>query len=415
MPNNWFLADVWSISTSRRVMRVLSFNFILPAHDQTGSTTKSKVLQGTVGRKLRKWPGPKGVGGHFEKVLQVHIDTMDLKGKLEEGKASNKVPKETSLHDRISSTIKLAGALRSVSSFFDSEIKTTTTITTTTTKHDPILALETPVFSTMKESEVNVEAVQQAIQELKRTLEERSDGPQLISQLLRRWKSELEHRWPLMKRSTTSDAAKNKLITNAMKFGVRPTTESTNDEASTRSLAHEETSDGISTSQDTSPDSSDFVYTAKQYERPRSFLRRRTPYFKSDYRVGPRIVFGSGASDSSIKHVQFTSRETSEAAWRSKMATRTQRRQHQDYDDHSVKNNNSDGDDDQDPTQIHAAPAHSLPQARPLTARVTPRRVRARSPDTERKKIQFDGPRYKRWSPAGLRGNGHDDFTTLAL
>ena len=180
-------------------------------------------------------------------------------------------------------------------------------------------------------------------------------------------------------------------------------------------MTNDATNDGIFTSQDTSSDSSDSVYAAKQYERPRSFLRRRTPSFKSDYRVGPRIVSSSGASDSSIKHVQSTSRETSEAAWRSKMATRTRRRQHQDYNDHSVKNNNVDGEDDQDSTLIHAAPAHSLLQARPLTARVTPRRVRARSLGTERKKAQFDGPRYKRWSPAGLRGNGHDDFTTLAL
>lgn len=260
-----------------------------------------------------------------------------------------------------------------------------------------------------------VEAVKQAIQELKQMLEERPDGPQLISQLLRIWKPELEDRWPLMKRSTTCDAAKNKLINNAMKFGVRPTAESTNDEASTRSLTHEETSDGISTSQDILSDSSDLVYAAKQDERPRSFRKRPLPSFESDYRVGSGFASSSGVSDSSIKHVQSTSRETSEAAWRSKMATRTRRRQHQDYDDHSVKNNNVDGEDDQDSTQIHAAPAHSLPQERPLTARVTPCRVRAKSPGTERKKIQFDGPRYKRWSPAGLRGNGHDDFTTLAL
>jgi hypothetical protein len=123
-----------------------------------------------------------------------------------QGKWNPQEVQKTSMHDQIASTMKLTGALYEVSTMLNEEISNTSSqkgddISLNQTNSD--MANEAnPVFKTMKNDEIDIEAVQEAMAELKARLHDHKDKAQALARICRRWKEELETRYPLMKRNS---------------------------------------------------------------------------------------------------------------------------------------------------------------------------------------------------------------------
>jgi hypothetical protein len=133
-----------------------------------------------------------------------------------QGKRNPQEVQKTSMHDQIASTMKLAGALYEVSTMLNEEISNTASqkgddISLNQTNSDMVNEAN-PVFETMKNGEIDIEAVQEAMAELKARLHDHKDKSQVLARVCRRWKEELETRYPLMKRNS----APRKSIDNTM-------------------------------------------------------------------------------------------------------------------------------------------------------------------------------------------------------
>jgi hypothetical protein len=120
-----------------------------------------------------------------------------------------KIPEETpktSMHEQIASTMRLAGALYEVSTILNEEI------TNASTEKDDDICLdqnnsdsmkeENPVLETMKNGEIDIDAVQRVIAEFKTRLQDHKDKTQILARVCRRWREELETRYHLMKRKS---------------------------------------------------------------------------------------------------------------------------------------------------------------------------------------------------------------------
>jgi hypothetical protein len=133
-----------------------------------------------------------------------------------QGKRNPQEVQKTSMHDQIASTMKLAGALYEVSTMLNEEISNTASqkgddISLNQTNSDMVNEAN-PVFKTMKNGEIDVDAVQKAMAELKARLRDHNDKAQMLARVCRRWKEKLETRYPLMKRKS----APRKSIDNNM-------------------------------------------------------------------------------------------------------------------------------------------------------------------------------------------------------
>jgi hypothetical protein len=118
---------------------------------------------------------------------------------------------KTSMHDQIANTMKLAGALYEVSTMLNEEISNASLQKNNVISLDqtnPDMANEAnPVFKNMKNGEIDIEAVQEAMAELKARLRDHKDKAQVLARTCRKWKEELEIRYPLMKRSSVRHKA----------------------------------------------------------------------------------------------------------------------------------------------------------------------------------------------------------------
>jgi hypothetical protein len=116
-----------------------------------------------------------------------------------------KTPK-TSMHEQIANTMRLAGALYEVSIMLNEEISNASAeqeddVSLRSTNSD-MTKEANPVFETMKNGEIDIDAVQGAIANLKAQLQDRKDSAQVLARVCNRWKEELETRYPLMKRKS---------------------------------------------------------------------------------------------------------------------------------------------------------------------------------------------------------------------
>lgn len=114
------------------------------------------------------------------------------------------VVQEISMHDQIASTMKLAGALFDMSIMLNEEISKAPSQKTasTSSNHIPSNLVDepNPVFRTMKNGEIDIDAVKDAMAELRTRLGDHQDKDQILARVCKRWKEELETRYPMMKR-----------------------------------------------------------------------------------------------------------------------------------------------------------------------------------------------------------------------
>jgi len=111
-----------------------------------------------------------------------------------------------SMHDQIASTMKLAGALFEMSIMLNEEMSNAPSQTddnTSFSESDLKLINEpNPVFRTMKNGEVDIDAVQKAMADFRTRLGDHQHKAQILAHVCRRWKEELEARYPMMKRKS---------------------------------------------------------------------------------------------------------------------------------------------------------------------------------------------------------------------
>ena len=112
--------------------------------------------------------------------------------------------------------MKLAGALYDVSTMLNHEISNGSSQTDDDVSfvHAGLNMINepNPVFKTMKNGEIDVDAVQGAMAELNSQLQDHKDKPHILAALCRRWKEELETRYPLMKRKSRENNDVNNLV-----------------------------------------------------------------------------------------------------------------------------------------------------------------------------------------------------------
>jgi hypothetical protein len=121
----------------------------------------------------------------------------------------------SSMHDQIASTMKLAGALYEVSIMLNDEIPRTPSHKDDNTFYNidsDWINEPNPVFKTMKNDEVDVDAVQRKMTELKTRLHDHKDKTLILAGLCRKRKEELEARYPLMKRKSASNSDVHNLM-----------------------------------------------------------------------------------------------------------------------------------------------------------------------------------------------------------
>lgn len=113
-----------------------------------------------------------------------------------------------SMHDQIASTMKLAGALFEMSIMLNEEMSNAPSQTddnTSFSESDSNLINEpNPVFRTMRNGEVDIDAVQKAMADFRTRLGDHQDKAQILAHVCRRWKEELEARYPMMKRKSVT-------------------------------------------------------------------------------------------------------------------------------------------------------------------------------------------------------------------
>ncbi|KEQ68530.1 hypothetical protein M436DRAFT_58151 [Aureobasidium namibiae CBS 147.97] len=104
--------------------------------------------------------------------------------------------------------MKLAGALFEVSTMLNEELSNAPSQkddNTSFSESDLDLINEpNPVFRTMKNGEVDIDAVQKAMADFRTRLGDRQDESQILAYVCRRWKDELEARYPMMKRKSVT-------------------------------------------------------------------------------------------------------------------------------------------------------------------------------------------------------------------
>lgn len=111
-----------------------------------------------------------------------------------------------SMHDQIASTMKLAGALFEMSIMLNEEMSNAPSqkddSTSSDHMHSNLINEHNPVFRTMKNGEIDIDAVQDAMAEFKTRLRDHQDKAQILARVCRRWKEELKARYPMMKRKS---------------------------------------------------------------------------------------------------------------------------------------------------------------------------------------------------------------------
>lgn len=113
---------------------------------------------------------------------------------------------EISIHDHIASTMKLAGALFEMSIMLNEEMSNAPSQKDDNTSSNHIdsdlINEPNPVFRTMKHGEVDIDAVQKVMADFKNRLRDHQDRAQILARVCRRWKEELETRYPMMNRKS---------------------------------------------------------------------------------------------------------------------------------------------------------------------------------------------------------------------
>ncbi|CAD0114852.1 unnamed protein product [Aureobasidium uvarum] len=120
-----------------------------------------------------------------------------------------------SMHEQIANVMKLAGALYEVSTMLNEEISNATSRTDASLALDHIdqslLNEPNPVFETIQNDEIDIDAIRKAMSDLKTRLHSHQDKANILAHLCKRWKSELEDYYPLMNRMTRSRNATDSL------------------------------------------------------------------------------------------------------------------------------------------------------------------------------------------------------------
>ena len=113
-----------------------------------------------------------------------------------------------SMHDQIASTMKLAGALFEMSIMLNEEMSNAPSQkddnTSFSESNSNLINEPNPVFRTMKNGEVDIDAVQKAMADFRTRLGDHQDKAQILAHVCRRWKEELEARYPMMKRKSVT-------------------------------------------------------------------------------------------------------------------------------------------------------------------------------------------------------------------
>lgn len=135
---------------------------------------------------------------------------------------------EISLHDQIASTMTLAGALFEISIMLSEEMSHALAqrddSTSSTHSHSNLINEPNPVFRTMKNGEIDIDAVQDAMAEFRTQLRDHQDKAQILARVCRRWKEELETRYPMVKRKSVAHNDVDELL--SPRSGLSTMTES---------------------------------------------------------------------------------------------------------------------------------------------------------------------------------------------